>query len=73
MKGDSINDGEFVVGMNGFPDKPQQWMIVDYPASYHNAAAGFSFVDGHSEIKNGRIDAPCLCRRAAHCLECAFA
>ena len=48
---DSINDGEFVVGMNGYPDKPQQWMIVDYPASYHNAAAGFSFVDGHSEIK----------------------
>jgi prepilin-type N-terminal cleavage/methylation domain-containing protein/prepilin-type processing-associated H-X9-DG protein len=48
---DSINDGEFVVGMNGFPDKPQQWMIVDYPASYHNRAAGFSFVDGHSEIK----------------------
>jgi len=48
---DSINDGEFVVGMNGYPDKPQQWMIVDFPASYHNGAAGFSFVDGHSEIK----------------------
>ena len=48
---DSINDGEFVVGMNGYPDKPQQWMIVDFPASYHNRAAGFSFVDGHSEIK----------------------
>jgi prepilin-type processing-associated H-X9-DG protein len=26
-------------------------MIVDFPASYHNGAAGFSFVDGHSEIK----------------------
>ena len=54
---DSINDGEFVVGMNGYPDKPQQWMIVDFPASYHNAAAGLSFVDGHSEIrkwKDGR-------------------
>ena len=48
---DSINDGEFVVGMNGYPDRPQQWMIVDFPASYHNRAAGFSFVDGHSEIK----------------------
>ena len=24
--------------------------LVDYPASYHNAAAGFAFADGHSEI-----------------------
>jgi prepilin-type N-terminal cleavage/methylation domain-containing protein/prepilin-type processing-associated H-X9-DG protein len=48
---DSINDGEMVVGMNGYPDRPQQWMIVDYPASYHNGACGFAFVDGHSEIK----------------------
>src|SRR4051812_10150523 len=47
---DSINDGEFVVGMSGYPDKPQQWMIVDYPASYHGGACGFAFVDGHSEI-----------------------
>lgn len=48
---DGINDGELVVGMNGYPDKPQQWMLVDYPASYHNSAAGLSFADGHSEIK----------------------
>lgn len=48
---DSINDGEFCVGMNGYPDRPQAWKIVDYPASYHNGAAGFAFADGHSEIK----------------------
>jgi prepilin-type N-terminal cleavage/methylation domain-containing protein/prepilin-type processing-associated H-X9-DG protein len=48
---DSINDGEFVVGMTGYPDQPSQWKIVDFPASYHNRAAGFSFVDGHCEIK----------------------
>lgn len=48
---DSINDGEFVVGMTGFPNQPPQWKIVDYPASYHGSACGFSFVDGHSEIK----------------------
>lgn len=47
---DSINDGEMCVGMWGYPDKPQQWKIVDYPASYHNRAGGLSFVDGHSEI-----------------------
>ena len=48
---DSINDGEFVVGMTGYPDQPQQWKIVDYPASYHNGAGGLSFADGHSEIR----------------------
>ncbi len=48
---DSINDGEMVVGMSGYPDKPAQWKIVDYPASYHGGAGGLSFADGHSEIK----------------------
>jgi prepilin-type N-terminal cleavage/methylation domain-containing protein/prepilin-type processing-associated H-X9-DG protein len=48
---DSINDGEMVVGMFGYPDQPAQWKIVDYPASYHNQAAGLSFADGHSEMK----------------------
>ena len=46
---DSINDGYFVVDMAGWPTRSQQ--IVDYPASYHNNAAGFSFADGHAEIK----------------------
>jgi prepilin-type N-terminal cleavage/methylation domain-containing protein/prepilin-type processing-associated H-X9-DG protein len=48
---DSLNDGEFIVGMTGYPSTPSAWKIVDYPASYHNGACGFSFVDGHSEIK----------------------
>jgi hypothetical protein len=48
---DSINDGEMIVGMWGYPDQPTAWKIVDYPASYHNAAGGLSFADGHSEIK----------------------
>jgi len=51
---DSINDGEFVVGMFGYADKPNQWVIVDFPASYHNRAGGLSFVDGHSEIRKWR-------------------
>jgi prepilin-type processing-associated H-X9-DG protein len=49
---DSINDGELVVGMYGYPDKPTQWTIVDYPASYHNGAGGMAFADGHSEIRH---------------------
>jgi len=48
---DSINDGYFVIEMGGYPDQPAQWQIVDVPASYHNRAGGFSFADGHSEIK----------------------
>jgi len=49
---DSINDGWIAVDMGGFdPQKPASYTMVDYPASYHNRACGFSFADGHSEIK----------------------
>jgi prepilin-type N-terminal cleavage/methylation domain-containing protein/prepilin-type processing-associated H-X9-DG protein len=41
---DSINDGGLAVKM----DVPE---VIDYPAAYHNNAGGFSFADGHSEIK----------------------
>lgn len=40
---DSINDGFFVC------DNASQW--GDLPASYHNGACGFSFADGHAEVK----------------------
>ena len=46
---DSINDGSFVVQMDGYPNLSQTTM-VDFPASYHDRAAGFSFADGHAEI-----------------------
>jgi prepilin-type N-terminal cleavage/methylation domain-containing protein/prepilin-type processing-associated H-X9-DG protein len=46
---DSINDGYFVTEMDGYPNLATT-KIVDYPASYHNKAAGFAFADGHSEI-----------------------
>lgn len=43
----SINDGGFAtVG----PKEPPNYKIVDWPATYHNNAAGFAFADGHSEI-----------------------
>jgi prepilin-type processing-associated H-X9-DG protein len=47
---DSINDSYYSVPMNGFPDRPAQRTIVDYPSSYHNGAGGFSFADGHADI-----------------------
>jgi prepilin-type N-terminal cleavage/methylation domain-containing protein/prepilin-type processing-associated H-X9-DG protein len=49
---DSINDGWLAVDMGSFdPARPAAATIVDYPASYHNRAAGLSFADGHSEIR----------------------
>lgn len=47
---DSINDGFWVTQMAGYPD-PATNQMVDYPASYHNGAAGISFADGHAEIR----------------------
>jgi len=54
---DSINDGMFVVAMEGAAASPgaaptpSAYGIVDYPAGYHGGAGGFSFADGHSELK----------------------
>ena len=46
----SINDAAFAVQMRNAEDLGSA-RIIDYPASYHNGACGFSFADGHSEIK----------------------
>ena len=45
---DGINDAAFAVRM-AKPDATSA-TIVDFPASYHNGACGFSFADGHAEI-----------------------
>jgi prepilin-type N-terminal cleavage/methylation domain-containing protein len=52
---DSINDAWFAVSMAGSPPRggnanPSQYIIIDFPASYHHRSAGFAFADGHSEI-----------------------
>jgi prepilin-type N-terminal cleavage/methylation domain-containing protein/prepilin-type processing-associated H-X9-DG protein len=47
---DSIDDGFFSVRMQ--PDTSAAW--TDVPAATHNGAGGFSFADGHSEIKKWR-------------------
>ncbi len=41
---DSVNDAFFIVNINA-----STW--GDTPASYHNGACGFSFADGHAEIR----------------------
>jgi prepilin-type processing-associated H-X9-DG protein len=49
---DSINDAGFAVAM-GVPSRSTTtWQ--DGPATYHCGGCGFSFADGHSEIKKWR-------------------
>ena len=49
---DRINFGNAFTDMTGYPDLPASWRFhYDYPGSYHGRAAGFSFADGHAEIK----------------------
>jgi prepilin-type N-terminal cleavage/methylation domain-containing protein/prepilin-type processing-associated H-X9-DG protein len=50
---DAINWGNFYTVMNGYgpPPNPVSYMLADMPGIYHNRACGFSFADGHSEIK----------------------
>jgi prepilin-type N-terminal cleavage/methylation domain-containing protein/prepilin-type processing-associated H-X9-DG protein len=45
---DSINDGYYIATLSGFGGL-YGW--CDVPATYHNGACGFAFLDGHSEIK----------------------
>jgi prepilin-type N-terminal cleavage/methylation domain-containing protein/prepilin-type processing-associated H-X9-DG protein len=49
----SLNDAAFASQVRGAEatDPPGGEKIIDFPASYHNGACGFSFADGHSEIR----------------------
>ncbi len=56
---DSINDAACAVKMAEIGATSAQ--IIDFPASFHNGACGFSFVDGHAEIHKwigSKIKAP---------------
>ena len=56
MREDSIDIGNFAPNMHGWPDQPDQIGFYDLPGSYHHRACGFSFADGHSEIKRWQDD-----------------
>ncbi len=48
---DSINNGYFGINMKGYsPNSPSAYQFFDFPAFYHNRAAGIAFADGHSEM-----------------------
>ena len=52
---DAINWGNFMVHTAGYlsptPNTAYYKFTTDYPGFYHNSACGFSFADGHSEIR----------------------
>jgi prepilin-type N-terminal cleavage/methylation domain-containing protein/prepilin-type processing-associated H-X9-DG protein len=64
MRQDTVNWSNFMSDMTGYsPENPSSWEFADIPGDYHNRAAGFSFADGHSEIKkwlDGRTTPPLL-------------
>jgi len=47
---DSINDGGLAVQMAVSGGFVAGGSIIDFPASFHNGAAGMGYADGHSEI-----------------------
>lgn len=53
MREDNVNWSNFMADMTGYaPNNPAQYRWTgDIPGMYHSRAAGFSFTDGHSEIK----------------------
>jgi prepilin-type processing-associated H-X9-DG protein len=54
MREDSIDTGNFLAGMEGFPNNPAAYRFYDLPGSYHNRGCSFSFADNHAEIKRWR-------------------
>jgi len=63
QRDDRINWGNFMADMSGYdPQQPTKWGFTqDLPGMYHNFACGFSFADGHSELKrwkDGRTTPP---------------
>ena len=53
MREDRINWGNFMTDMTGYsPNNPSLYTFTtDLPGLYHDLACGFSFADGHSEMK----------------------
>jgi len=54
MREDSIDMGNFAVNMAGYPNTPSEYGFFDLPGFYHHLGGGFSFADGHSEMRRWR-------------------
>jgi prepilin-type N-terminal cleavage/methylation domain-containing protein len=54
MREDSIDMGNFATRMEGWQGQSSLYGFFDLPGYYHHYACGFSFADGHSEIRRWR-------------------
>jgi prepilin-type N-terminal cleavage/methylation domain-containing protein/prepilin-type processing-associated H-X9-DG protein len=55
MREDVVNWSNFMADMTGYPDEPELYRFTtDLPGMYHGGACGFTFADGHSELKKWR-------------------
>ncbi len=57
MREDSVDMGNFATKMDGYSESmpnPRLYGFYDLPGMYHAGSSGFSFADGHSEIKKWR-------------------
>jgi prepilin-type N-terminal cleavage/methylation domain-containing protein len=55
MREDRVNWSNFMAIMSGYnPPNPSLYELGDLPGMYHNLACGFSFADGHSEMRRWR-------------------
>jgi prepilin-type processing-associated H-X9-DG protein len=56
MREDRVNWGNFMTDMSGYsPTQPALYTFTtDLPGTYHDLACGFSFADGHAEMKRWR-------------------
>ncbi len=49
---DSINWGNFMTDMTGYPSQPSAYYMADFPGLYHNLGCTISFGDGRAETKH---------------------
>jgi len=54
MRWDSIDIGNFATRMTGWQGNSTGFGFYDLPGFYHHFAGGFSFADGHSEMRRWR-------------------
>jgi len=52
MREDMINWGSFLTSMQGYsPPSPTAYQFMDFPGMAHEKGCGFTFADGHAEMK----------------------
>ncbi len=54
MRTDLVGWPNFMTDMTGYPSSPAAYRFSDFPGFAHNTSCGFSFGDGHAEMRRWR-------------------